>query len=251
MANPIANAIRNYTRPSTGQPLTTQQAQSQSKYLAQALREIAQGGNAPIQSGGELAARLLATAITARNANKADAALADAQQREKQQQQAILQQRGETLFPGDVRAQTAFIANPEAATNTFWEGYKPTTLSGGQTRYNPLAGDTFTAPELRYEGGIAGTQTADGFQVTGQRPMTYAETETGRHNLVDEGQGWRGLQIQQQNADTGQFSAQTGRLAHEARMAAGGYGTPGVGGVIGPNLDTNEWEVVTSNAPKR
>lgn len=231
--------------------MTVQQAQGQSKYLAQALRQLQDTGGQNIQSGGELAARLLATAITSRNASKADQKLADAQLRERADQQAQLAQRGEALFPGDPRAQAAFISAPDAALGTFWKGYEPTTLSGGQTRINPLGGQNFTAPELRYEGGIAGTQTADGFDVTGQRPQTYVETEAGRHNLVDEGQGWRGLNIQQQNANTGMFSAQTGRMAHDARAAAGGYGTPGVGGVIGPNLDPNVWEVVSSNAPKR
>ena len=45
------------------------------------------------------------------------------------------------------------------------------------------------------------------------------------------------------NAATSAFSAQTGRLSYDARKKAGGFGTPGVGGVLGPTLDPDEWEI--------
>lgn len=59
--------------------------------------------------------------------------------------------------------------------------------------------------------------------------------ETQRHNRTSEA-------IAGKNAATSAFSAQTGRMSYDARKAAGGFGTPGMGQVIGPNL-TQGWEL--------
>lgn len=44
-----------------------------------------------------------------------------------------------------------------------------------------------------------------------------------------------------QNAATSAYSAQTGRMSYEARKAAGGFGTPGAGNIIGTTLPEG-WE---------
>jgi hypothetical protein len=96
-------------------------------------------------------------------------------------------------------------------------------------------------PHMTADGGIYGTQTADGWQQTGARGPTIAEIETGeehdwRRNFDQTGQNYQRenqvgmLNVARQNAGTSAFSAKTGRLAYDARLrGVGGFGTPGVG----------------------
>lgn len=227
-----------------------------SKYLAQALEALGRDGG-KIQSGGELGARLLAVALAQRGKEKADDRMYEALTADRQAQYDAYRKYGEQIFgQGNEAAITAFMMDPEAAMGAYWEGQKPREVTAGNTLIPGFGRPNFVAPKMGIENGFGYSQTMDGGVNWGnQRPQTHSEVETNRHNVVGESQGWRGLDIQQQNANTGQFSAQTGRMAHDARVAAGGYGTPGVGGVLGANLDPNEWEILPGtgapNAPRR
>lgn len=59
-------------------------------------------------------------------------------------------------------------------------------------------------------------------------------TETQRHNRKAEANAAA-------TSATSAYSARTGRMSFEARKKAGGFGTPGAGAVIGPQLD-GEWQ---------
>lgn len=220
-----------------------------SKYLAEALKGM-QAGSTNIRSGGELATRLLAQAITGYAQRKNDEKLHAAQTADQQAQQAYVRQQIASAFPNDPRAQALASLNPEAVIAAAAKGYEPQTLSSGQTLVQGGA-PVYQAPIIEKFDDRFGRYdpTTNSVSYTQARGPTFQENEGQRHNQVGEAQGWRGLDINQQNANSQATSAgaaatgaQTGRLAYEARKAAGGFGTPGVGGVLGPNLDPNEWE---------
>lgn len=73
-----------------------------------------------------------------------------------------------------------------------------------------------------------------------QRGMSHSEEtgrmsaeETGRHNRAQEG-------ISRGQLDVARSNASRGWAAHNARVAAGGYGTPGVGGANGFDISDDE-----------
>lgn len=210
-------------------PLGAAQPQ-RSKYLAQALESMNKGGQ-NVQSGGELAARLLAQAITQRGYSRASEREAAAEQ-----ERAVAM--AEAAYPGDPRAQALFLASPDAMIAAAAKGYEPQVMSQGQTLRQP-GGDTYTAPIMGVDGGFGYTQTPEQVQWGAQRGVSHGEAESQRSNMTAEQQREMALRIQQQNANTT-------AAAHAARLAAGGYGTPGVGGAgfLGPQLDPNEWEIV-------
>jgi hypothetical protein len=103
----------------------------------------------------------------------------------------------------------------------------PYTLAQGAGRYGPGGQLQAYAPEVGVDGGYGYSSAPDGSINWGsQRGMSHTEAETGRHNKRLE------------DVSLGQLGVAQGRLglgwaAHNARRAAGGYGTPGVGmGVI-------------------
>lgn len=128
---------------------------------------------------------------------------------------------------------------------------------GGKTVFNApgQGGRPLVTQKLVEDGGIYGTQSADGYTQTGQRGMSHTETETARKNDADIAHAAALLGIQkEQLAEMVRNHKATEGIGYgnlgmrgkefEARKAAGGFGTPGVGGVLGPSLDPNEWEPV-------
>lgn len=228
-----------------------------SEYLAAALQSMQQG-QPQIRSGGELAARLLAQVITGRALNKAEGAeRAEAQAKEAQRLETI-----KALFPGDPRAVAAATLDPSGAAGSFFKAQEPmkvgqgeTVLSGGkpsfmapqvlsqgQTLYQPGMGGQqgqaqYTAPQL----GVTGA--GQGYSVTPQGmtdmgSLAPTQVQDWSHQ-IDQGQ----LGVAQQNARANMIgagaqsqNAGTNRLEYEARLRQGGFGTPGMGNVLGPTL---------------
>jgi hypothetical protein len=133
-----------------------------------------------------------------------------------------------------------YRAAPDAYLKAKAKAFEPISVAGGNTVLNGPTG-TFTAPKLVDDAGIYGTQGATGYTQTGARGGSIAETEAERAHKVSEEIDRIRAQVAQ-----GQLTVQQGQLAldrakHQARAAAGGYGTAGVGQVIGPTL-TSDWE---------
>lgn len=225
----------------------TQQAGARSKYLAAVLKDMQESGKQIRGGWGELGARLGGVALAQMAQNRNDTALLAAQEADRERYAALVQQKAAALFPDDARAQAAFSLAPEAMIGAVAKGYEPQQVAAGNTLRVQGQAD-FMAPKYGVDGGHAYGIGPDGFQWGAQRPQSHAEVEAARHNQIGEQQGWRGLDISQQNANTSAFSAQTGRMSFEERRRQGGFGTPGVGGVIGPALDPNEWEIVGNAA---
>ena len=226
------------TAPLAGAPI------NRSKLLAQFLEQSQQ--EAPqIRSGAELAARLLGQYIAQTGYKSASAKEATAAQAKNQAAAA-------TLFPDDPQGQAAFLANPEAMTGALAERYKPSNVGAGDTRFMG-AGATaqnFTAPKMGVDGGFGFSQGPLGITWQGQRPQNYVEQHGGQRLAADithmqnQDQVAQGqLGVAQGNLAVNQGQLGINRDAFNARKAGiGGFGTPGVGSVIGPTLGP-EWQV--------
>jgi hypothetical protein len=170
--------------------------------------------------------------------------------RQRQQQMAGMI---DSTFADDPRARLAAYLNPEKFGEALSSAQQAANVSGGDSRYIPGHG-WMTAPKLVGDNGVYGTQTEAGYTQTGARGPSVAETQTAAQNAVQNALNldkfdfdrWlqrKQLGIAQQNANSGSMTAQTGRLSYEARKAAGGFGTPGVGAVLGGSLPSGWQEV--------
>lgn len=106
---------------------------------------------------------------------------------------------------------TTFGIDPAKALDLVAERVKPREITAGNTL--DRGGQRFTAPKFTEDAGIYGTQTADGWQQTGQRSISHQEVETERHNMGTEELGKNTL-------------AETGR--HNRAAEGIGYGNLGV-----------------------
>lgn len=127
-----------------------------------------------------------------------------------------------------------FLMNPKAYTDAAAEQLKPQKLGQGDTLYQN-GGVAYTAPKTGVDGGYGYSQTPQGISWQDQRPMSFAEIlqqaqeeEAARHNRQAEATANSGVGVRW--------------AAHNARLKAGGYGTPGVGTVIGSDLPDG-WEI--------
>ncbi len=164
--------------------------------------------------------------------------------RKAQAKNADLQRQVAALFPDDPKMRFLMMANPEAATEALAKAYDPTTLSKGQQQI--INGRTVAAAaDYGQQDGYAYSVDPRTGQTTWgpQRGRTHGEelrqgelSETVRHNQAGERINDFEARTGRMNAGTGAFSAQTSRAAHEARLAAGGYGTPGGAGGYGMDL---------------
>lgn len=143
-----------------------------------------------------------------------------------------LQKLASELYGNDKEAQLLFLADPESFVKARAERLKPQTLSEGQIFRDPFSGETFSAPIFeKFDDRFGGLDpnTGQSFFTAPRGPTFQEQTgrmgaeETGRHNRVTE--------------SIGRSNADRGWAAHRARMAAGGYGTPGVGMGIVPDDD--------------
>jgi hypothetical protein len=177
-----------------------------------------------------------------------EAALKRQEALQKSQQQAQLVQMADQLGM-DPRERLIFMADPAkwaSANATRLEAYS---LSPGAKR--GVGGETVDyAPQFMELGDQVGRTTVDGgVDSVFRREPTYAETETATNNDFRRAQNLREFDWQRdyQGGMLGVAKSNAGRgwAAHNARLkGVGGYGTPGVGGgVIGPALDPNEWEI--------
>lgn len=224
-------------------------AVQQSKYLVEALRQMAAPSRANPQSLAEALSRVGQAAFAKHGLNKA----ADAEEAKTAAEDAKRMELIQALSAGDPRMAAMLQLNPEAVTGSMAKAYEPVTMSGGQTRIVPGAGggqETFMAPELGVSEGRGYINGPQGLQQTGTLDPSFGEQtgrmsveETMRHNPVMEqlGQGQLGVSQGQLGVSQGQLGL--AQQVHQARQAAGGYGTPGVGGVLGPQLGAG-WEVI-------
>lgn len=148
--------------------------------------------------------------------------------RQQEQMQAMAKQ----LYGDDPEAQLLFMADPEAFVGARAERLKPRTMSEGQTYVDPMTGERYTTPTVeKFDDRFGYYDPATGeARFSDPRGPTYQEQtgrqsadEIGRHNRQAEGIGWS--------------NTNRGWAAHRARMAAGGYGTPGVGMAAIPDDD--------------
>lgn len=146
--------------------------------------------------------------------------------------QERLQKLAGELYGDDKEAQLLFMADPKSFVKARAERLKPQTLSGGQTYRDPFSGETFSAPIFeKFDDRFGGLDPNTGQSFfTAPRGPTFNENtgrmnadEARRHNRQTEGIGWS--------------NANRSWAAHRARMAAGGYGTPGVGMGFVPDDD--------------
>lgn len=180
--------------------------------------------------------------------------LAEARQKQQAQMQAA-QQRAQLAAAADQlglspKEKLLFMVNPQAFGNLLRDQEAPYSLSEGQQRFGPGGQSIASAPKTMTFGDQIVSAGPNGVQNLFTRPKTYQEQladELGHGNLeVSRGQ----LGVARQNAGTaaGQLGVARGRLGlsqkeYEARLkGVGGFGTPGVGNVLGPNLDA-DWEI--------
>lgn len=149
----------------------------------------------------------------------------------KLEQDARLREMAARLYGDDPEALALFMADPEAFVKARAEAYKPQTLSEGQTYRDRMTGESYTAPiyekfDDRF-GFIDPNTGRSGYSAA--RGPTFQE-ETGRLNYQESARTNRANEgLRAQSNATSAFSARTGRMAHDARERAGGYGTPGSG----------------------
>ena len=144
----------------------------------------------------------------------------------------------EPLFAQNPSARVLFEADPERFASLLEESLKPYTMSGGQVRRGGFGAPVSQAKTEQFGDVYANVDPMSGrVTYSDPRPQTYSERETARSNRADEALGQGRLGVSQ-----AQLALE--REKHKARQAAGGYGTPGVGGVIGPELDPGEWDIV-------
>jgi hypothetical protein len=87
------------------------------------------------------------------------------------------------LYANDPEAQVLLRTNPKAFLDAVAKNREQATVGGGDSRWIPGQG-FMTAPKLVADGGIYGTQTADGYGQTGARGPTIAESETANNNAA-------------------------------------------------------------------
>jgi len=101
--------------------------------------------------------------------------------KDKQAQAAQRQQTyalGQQLFPNSPAKALLFATNPDfqkSVSDSLGGNLKNVVLSGGQTDHSGEGGPDFTASELVHNGNVYGTQSANGFNVTGTAPYSADE----------------------------------------------------------------------------
>lgn len=144
----------------------------------------------------------------------------------------------EPLFAQNPSARVLFEADPERFASLLEESLKPYTMTGGQVRRGGFGAPVSQSKVEQFGDVYANVDPMSGrVTYSDPRPQTYSERETARSNRADEALGQGRLGVSQ-----AQLALE--REKHKARQAAGGYGAPGVGGVIGPELDPSEWDIV-------
>lgn len=111
--------------------------------------------------------------------------------------------------------------------------YAPMQVTGGNTVLNSTQGPTYTAPVMGTAGDSFYTQTPDKINITGKRDPSFAERSEADKRAQDaiDAIERRKLELQRIGLSGGQLAL--ARQIHQARLAAGGYGTPGVGVALG------------------
>lgn len=156
----------------------------------------------------------------------------------KAQRMEQLRTMAEPLFAQNPSARVLFEADPERFASLLEESLKPYTMTGGQVRRGGFGAPVSQSKVEQFGDVYANVDPMSGrVTYSDPRPQTYSERETARSNRADEALGQGRLGVSQ-----AQLALE--REKHKARQAAGGYGTPGVGGVIGPELDPSEWDIV-------
>ena len=145
----------------------------------------------------------------------------------------------EPIIRDNPQARLLFEADPDGFLSILQEQLKPYTMTGGQVRRGGIGQAPVSQSKVEQFGDVYANVDPMSGRVTysDPRPQTYSERETARSNRADEALGQGRLGVSQ-----AQLALE--REKHKARQAAGGYGTPGVGGVIGPELDPGEWDIV-------
>jgi hypothetical protein len=212
---------------------------TQSKYLAEALRQLSAPRRDNPQSWAEALARVGTGYFAGQGLEKIEAAASE-------KAKALAQ----ALFPNDPKGAALLEANPDAITGALAKGYEPTTISEGQYRLGPTGQPQFVAPKTGIDDGRGYVLGPQGMQSLGelapsfgQQTARMGQEETGRHNLATEDLGQGQLAVSQGNLGVAQGQLGLNQQIHQARQASGGYGTPGVGQVLGPQLGQG-WEVI-------
>lgn len=140
----------------------------------------------------------------------------------------------------DPRERMIAMANPKAWSDALAERLKPMQVTGGNTVLNGSAGSPYMAPKLVDNDGVYGVQGSDGYTQTGQRGQTHAELQTQVRDAASIDAEIQKLIAERERIKIaqGQLGVSRGQLgvsqaAHVARVKSGGYGTPGVGSILG------------------
>lgn len=141
------------------------------------------------------------------------------------------------------------MANPKAWSDARAERYKPMQVTKGNTvRYGPGESD-FTAPEMGIAADQFYTQTPGGVNITGTRAPSFDEKSSAAKRIADMEAELQRLKIAAGQLDVSRGQLGINQAAHAARVAAGGYGTPGMGAVANSqNPDDYDWEPPSQGA---
>ncbi|MED5549878.1 MAG: hypothetical protein VX529_11025 [Pseudomonadota bacterium] len=89
------------------------------------------------------------------------------------------------IAPGNRAMMNAAMLDPETFVGTYLGNMEASTLSGGQTRYNPMSGESYTADTYDIDSGQAYRQGPGGFEIQGET-LGADETRLGMADTRDQ-----------------------------------------------------------------
>lgn len=152
-----------------------------------------------------------------------------AAQEQAQAQMAQMQGLAGHLYGDDPEAQLLFMADPESFVKARAERFKPQTMSGGQTYFDPATGQRVTAPTVEKMDdrfGFYDPETGEA-RYSEARGPTFEEQGQQQKRLAD-----IDAEIERLKVARGQLAVSQGNLGmrgreFDERKRQGGFGTPG------------------------
>lgn len=154
----------------------------------------------------------------------------------------------------DPREKVLFFANPNEWAKANASRFEAYTLAPGAKRGVGGQQVDYAPQNIEMGDQLVQTQADGGAQSVFTRAPTFAESTTQKKveaeikNLADRLGIDQAQLVEMIRAHKATEAVAQGNLGmrgkeFEARRAAGGFGTPGVGGVLGATLDPNDWEI--------
>lgn len=136
-----------------------------------------------------------------------------------------------------------FMVNPQAFGNLLRDQEQPYSLSEGQQRFGPGGQSIASAPKTMTFGDQIVSAGPGGVESLFTRPKTYQEMQTELRDRLSNDRDVERVGIARGTLGVAQGRLGLSQKEYEARLKGiGGFGTPGVGSILGPTLDA-DWEV--------